>query len=199
MGLVSKIKKIFASQSMQSDSKSNRNRKKIESTLLEKDSEDTGEFFKLGLAAGYTGKSIKNIEDSLNRIESLVATKDWFKKELQPLFSELNQNLKEIKTLMERNQSITGKIDLKSPTQRITPKMKEMISIVRSEGVISYLDLSKKMGITIDSLRGLLSRTAIETSDITRFQKDKQGWVKYMEDSDSIDAESNSIDEEESN
>src|SRR5438445_5565971 len=190
MGLVKKLKRLFASQSIQIDSKSNRNRRRIDSKLLNEDSQESGEYFKLGLAAGYTGKSIKSIEESLNRIESLVATKDWFKKELQPLFSELNKNLKEIKILMEKNQN-SQKVDLKSPLQRITPKMKQMISIVKGEGVISYSDLSKKMDITIDSLRGLLSRTVIETDDIARFQKDKQGWVKYIKDSDSIDAESN--------
>jgi len=198
MGLVKKLKRLFASQSIQIDSKSNRNRRRIDSKLLNEDSQESGEYFKLGLAAGYTGKSIKSIEESLNRIESLVATKDWFKKELQPLFSELNENLKEIKILMEKNQN-SQKVDLKSPLQRITPKMKQMISIVKGEGVISYSDLSKKMDITIDSLRGLLSRTVIETDDIARFQKDKQGWVKYIKDSDSIDAESNPIDENEDN
>jgi GTP cyclohydrolase II len=62
------------------------------------------EALQLGVAAGYTGRSLKNIEDSLLRIESLMVTKDWFKTEFQDIGPQIMQTLQFIKQLIEDHE-----------------------------------------------------------------------------------------------
>jgi hypothetical protein len=66
------------------------------------------EALQLGVAAGYASRSLKNIEDSLFRIESLIVTKELFKTELKEINSQIIQTLQalqSIKQLMEEHEA----------------------------------------------------------------------------------------------
>lgn len=170
------------------------------------------ESFQLGLAAGYTGRSIRNIEDSLNRIESNMVTKDWFKTEFQDLTPQLLESVESIKTslhehdsnILKRFDSIQEVLDnmqllakdapkplkedlfreIKTIQQQIplSPKMLELVSIVKDVKEISYEDLAKRLNVQISALRGLLSNTLKRTPDIERYTVGNKGWVKYKGD-----------------
>lgn len=176
---------------------------KPEVTALEKDS------FQLGLAAGYTGKSIKEVERSLSRIERQMVTKDWFKTEFDDQTPELIENLENIRKAVERHdvsvqnrfksiQSVLDRLQrvaVKAPepiktdilreieTMRsqipLSTKMKELVSVVRSVGELSYKDMATRLSITTSALRGLLSNTMKRTNEIERFRRDGKGWVRY--------------------
>lgn len=171
--------------------------------VLEKDS------FQLGLAAGYTGKSIKEIEHSLNRIENQMVTREWFKTEFQDDTPRLVQMMESIRNILEHHDSGTAKrfeaiqsllermqgTALKAPEPiktellreievvkshiPLSPKMAELVATVRTEGEMSYSTLSYKLGITTSALRGLLSNTLKRTDNIERFKRDGKGWVRY--------------------
>jgi hypothetical protein len=156
----------------------------------------------LGFAAGYTGKTLKEIESSLSRIEHQMISRDWFSSEFEDKTPELIQmmNIHEeneqkrfeaiqnilhslrstaerapepLKTeMMERISSIEMQMPL-------TPKMKELLQTTKESKEISYDDLSTKLDIGVSALRGLLSNMVKRTKDIERFEKDGKGWVKY--------------------
>jgi hypothetical protein len=170
------------------------------------------ESLQLGIAAGYTGRSLKEIESTLNRIESLMVTKDWFKTEFQDNTPQIMETLQFIRQLLEeheaneqrrfdyiqealQNLSETAKIapepiktELLTQIQAIesklplTPRMRELITIVKQYGEISYTDLSNLLNITEDRLRGLLSTTVRRTDQIERFEKQGRGWVRFKAD-----------------
>lgn len=171
--------------------------------ILDKDS------FQVGLAAGYTGKSIKEIERSLDRIESQMITKDWFNLEFEDLTPELIGRVKSMQkgleehdsSVQERFKAIQAAVEkmegaaekapepLKEDILKeikaikaqipLSPKMKELIDIVKLEGEINYEDLAKRLGVTVSALRGLLSNTLKRTDEIERFKKAGRGWVRY--------------------
>jgi inorganic triphosphatase YgiF len=170
---------------------------------LEKDS------FRLGLAAGYTGKSIKEIEHSLARMEGQMVTKDWFKTEFEDQTPKLVENLENIREILEKHDSsvqnrfkaIQSSLDkMKGLASRVpepvktdilkeiktiknqiplSSKMKELVSVVKSVGELSYKDLATRLGITTSALRGLLSNTMKRTDEIERFRRGGKGWVRY--------------------
>jgi len=167
------------------------------------------ESFQLGVASGYTGRSIRNIEESLTRIESNMVSKDWFRSEFEdttPKLIEMIQSLKsllhehdlnEIKRFENLNNSLErlSKVASYAPepikqqifqeieTIRLqiplSPKMKELISVVKGAKEISYEDLAVKLGITVSGLRGLLATTLVRTNEIERFSVAGKGWVRY--------------------
>jgi hypothetical protein len=171
----------------------------------------TKESFQLGLASGYTGRSIRNIEDSLNRIELNMASKDWFKTEFEDTTPKLMEMIQAIRSLlqehdlneMRRFQVIQESLEkmsnaakeapepvkqqifheIESIRQQIplSPKMKELISVVKQAGQLSYEDLAVKLGITVSGLRGLLATTLVRTAEIERFSVSGKGWVRYKE------------------
>lgn len=169
--------------------------KALESSIeLEKDS------LQLGIAAGYTGRSLKEIESSLNRIETQMTTKEWFtlqlKDHLIEAFKQHEENeqkrfeiiqhlllslqktaekaLEPIKTdLIAQIKSIEGQLPL-------SRRMQQIIDIVKEAGEISYMELGAKLGISGSALRGLLSLMAKRTSNIQRFEKDGKGWLRYI-------------------
>lgn len=163
---------------------------------LQKDS------IQLGLAAGYTGRTLKEIESSLTRIESQVVTKDWFLSqfedrtpELLDLFRKHDENeqkrFEAIQTLLISLQQVAEKapepvrtelfqeIDAIEHQLPLTPKMNELLSIVKNSKEISYDDLHTKLNITVSALRGLLANMTKRTIQIERFEKDSKGWVRY--------------------
>lgn len=176
--------------------------KSSSSISLEKES------FGLGLAAGFTGKSIKEIEYSLNRIENQMTTKDWF----LATFEDKTPDLIELIRVLDRNgqaryEAIQSSIDklkemskvlpepLKSSLSAqisaielnlpLTPKMEEALSAIKEAGEISYEDLAKRLNLTeVSGLRGLMANMIKRTKDIERFAKGGKGWVKYVGKSD---------------
>jgi len=167
--------------------------------------------FKLGLASGYTGRSIRNIEDALTRIESQMVTRDWFGvefedktpdliKEIDKLHVEMQIHDKNeekrfeiIQTLLERMRNVANsapsevKFQLLDQIKAVesqlplTRKMEEMVSVVKPVSQMSYDDLAAKLNITVSALRGLLSTTLQRTNKIERFMVDGKGWVRYKE------------------
>jgi hypothetical protein len=157
--------------------------------------------FELGLATGYTGKSIKEIEASLNRIESQITTKDWFSSTFEDKTPELVETIKKheendqkrfeiLLNLLKSGQMAdgetpesikTGIFTPKSIESQLqpTPKMQELVGIVKEIGEISYKDLAQKLLISEDALRGLLSNTTRRSRAIERFEHNNRGWVRY--------------------
>lgn len=160
------------------------------SLTIEKDS------LQLGIAAGYTGRSIRDIETSLNRIETNMVTKDWFAIKLEEAMKEyenkhenrlftlenaLNSLLKFFESLPLRNRVETTLKSLEA--NRLTNKMKDLINVVKATGELSYSDLATRLNISQDALRGLLSLVSRRTNEIERFERENKGWVRYRSDS----------------
>ena len=170
-----------------------------ESIGIEKDS------LQLGIAAGYTGKSIKEIESSLSRIETQMPTRDWFltqfedrTPELIALFEKHEKNAQKRFEIVQNLLTSLSKTAKKAPEPvrtelfeqirgiesqlPITPKMQRLVSVVSESKEISYSDLAAKLGITESALRGLLSLTTKRTDKIERFNRLGRGWVRYKAD-----------------
>ncbi|MFH8132049.1 MAG: hypothetical protein QW321_00375, partial [Candidatus Aenigmatarchaeota archaeon] len=164
------------------------------------------ESLQLGIAAGYTGRALKEIEASLNRIETQMVSKDWLLSKFEIPVLTINE-IKEILKQHDENMSrkfeiIQNSIESLKKTAEIspepikteimtqiekiesqlplTPKMEEVLAIIREHKEISYKDLAQKLGWKDTSgLRGLLSNMVKRTDKIERFEKDGQGWVRY--------------------
>jgi hypothetical protein len=164
------------------------------------------ESIQLGLAAGYTGRALRDIERSLVRIESSMPSRDWFTIEFgdQKKVVEL---LESIRNILKIHDDLTMKhfemlentiYALQGIAQRApepvkteilreiktieanlppTPKMQQLINIVK-QGEINYTNLANALGITESALRGLLTLTIRRTGAVQRFEKDGRGWVK---------------------
>ena len=162
------------------------------------------ESLKLGMAAGFAGRAIINIEDTLSRLESMVTTKDWINPKIEKIL-DLLDSLKDIISKHEENQQKRFETILDSISKisteakkipepertkilteverikkaSLTPKMRQLIDVVRSAGEISYSELSQRLKISQDALRGLLSRTVKLTDKIERFERENKGWVRF--------------------
>ncbi len=169
-----------------------------ESIELQKDS------LQLGIAAGYTGKSLKEIESSLNRIELQMVSKDWFTNNFVDHTPELIELIRNHdRNVMERFKSIeiasnrlkliagttpeplrsqiaqqAGLIDQHLP---LSPKMSQLLDIVKQTQNISYDDLSAQLGISRSALRGLLANTIKRINSIERYASAGKRWVRYKE------------------
>lgn len=164
---------------------------------LQKDS------LQLGVAAGYTGRALKEIESSLIRIESQMASKDWFTSqfedrtpELIEAFKKHDENTQKRFDSIERLTGLMQRTAEKSPEPiktelfgqieavkaELSPsiKMQKLISIVRESKEISYTDLAARLEISESALRGLLSNTIKRSGAVERFRKDGKGWVRLV-------------------
>ncbi|MEM5797092.1 MAG: hypothetical protein QW813_00270 [Candidatus Aenigmatarchaeota archaeon] len=155
----------------------------------------------LGLAAGYASHLLKSIENSIERLESMVLTKQWAETYLLPLLKSIADNEqkrfetllsvlnhlrntsyklpKNVQTLLEKPILDIEKEVTKSP--KLTPQMQKLFSILKEVGEISYSDLSKRMGMkSEDGLRGFLSIVNKKfPGTIDRFEKEgKRKWVR---------------------
>jgi len=167
--------------------------------------------FELGLAAGYTGRSLREIERSLLRIESQMVTKDWFKTEFEDKTPQLLEILKVVRQALEKHEAAMQKRfeSIQSALEKLTgvakrapkpirreilkevqaikrqvplsQKMQRLLAIVKESGEISYDELGAKLGITTSALRGLLSNTLKRTNKLKRYTRERKGWVKYVE------------------
>ena len=165
------------------------------------------ESVQLGLAAGYTGRALREIESSLVRIESRVPTKDWFElqfgdqKKVVELLESIrnllqvhdNLTMRHFELLEKSIYSLQG-IAMKAPepvrTEILrqinvieaqlppTPKMLQLIDIVKQASEVSYTDLANRLGITESALRGLLTLTIRRNGPVQRFEKEGRGWVR---------------------
>ncbi len=180
----------------------------MESTNLSQPVELQKESLQLGVAAGYTGRAIREIESSLDRIERRMASREW----ITSVFgdqSKTPQMLTEIKESLEKhdsnaskrfetieialNRMILSAKDAPEPLKReliaeiesikanlpLSPKMRRLVISVKDAGRISYDDLAIRLDITRSSLRGLLANTMRRTTDIERFSVSGKGWVRY--------------------
>lgn len=170
-----------------------------ESLEIQKDS------LQLGLAAGYTGHSIRNIETALNRMELQMATKDWvtanFQGTLDVLVNMEKTNQEHMKNMRERLEYIENLMKTLEDNlifhrarnkDQMTAKMRDALHIIELSGEISYDDLAARLNVTVSSLRGLLSVIARRTDKVKRFEKDNKGWVSFVMNSDSKRFESES-------
>ena len=135
----------------------------------------------LGVAAGYVGRSIKDIEASLQRIESQMATKDWvILNVLDPLKKFLDEKFEELKEILKERKVKLGE---KEKEFVLSEKMRKILDILkeRGENGISYVELSQLLGISVSSLRGLLSIMSKHVKNLERFSVNKQGWVRLKE------------------
>lgn len=139
--------------------------------------------YQLGLAAGYTGRSIKEIEGSLARIEAQMVTKDWLLNEI----TKIDRRIEDIERAlgiirgslptvpMDKDTSIVKRMPL-------TQRMEELLRVVRESGQISFSDLAMKMNLDISDLRSMLSIMTKRTDVIERYRIHRTGWVKYVGD-----------------
>jgi hypothetical protein len=155
------------------------------------------ESVQLGLAAGFTGRSIHDIDASLNRIETLMASKDWMTVQLDEHFRQHESNEQQrLETILNALNSLHS-ISLEAPEpvktkllDRITVaethlglsnRMKELIQIVKYYGEVNYFDLAHKMNITESGLRSLLTMTLRRTNEIEKFERDNRKWLRYKQ------------------
>ncbi len=194
-GIFSKKRNIEALQqrfeALQSDLKALQS-SALNRTEIEKDS------FQLGLAAGYTGKFIKEIENTLNRIESQMPTKDWLTSAFLDYFKFHEQNeekrfeiihnlLLSLQKTAEKTpepikEELISKINVIKENLPLSPKMEAVLLIIKEFKEISYDELAMKLGIQVSALRGLLTNLARRTNKIERFIREGKGWVRYIGD-----------------
>jgi len=165
------------------------------------------ESLQLGVAAGYISRSLYSIEDSLARIETLMPSKEWISLNLTPKLEEIQQtilNLRDVLSSHERNEEKRFEILLEAITKlkttasslpepvkteilstvktlksaALSPKMQQILEILKERKEISYNELAEKLGITTDGLRGLLSRMVKVCDEIERFERDNKGWIR---------------------
>ncbi len=183
MGILDKLRQIFSYKERLIDS----NQSQINQSLEHPPSEQTIPIepgsLQLGIAAGYTGRSIRDIESSLNRIESQMATKDWVDIKLREAISDkLDKIISYLETISHSGilqeggfRDTVGRV---VASEGLTPKMKSLLDVVEDADEISYSDLAIKLNISENSLRGLLSIISRRTNDIQRFEKSGRGWVR---------------------
>ena len=159
------------------------------------------ESLQLGVAAGYVGRSLREIENSLIRIESQMITKDWFNIEVKEKINKLlemtqkhdedeEERFEALQSALNQLRSLAGlapeplksemfkQIETIESKLPLTSRMMEILEILKETKEISYKDLSQRLGISVSSLRGLLTNMARRSSEIERIVKDGQGWVR---------------------
>jgi DNA-binding CsgD family transcriptional regulator len=165
------------------------------------------ESLKVGMAAGYISRSLISIEDGIERIEISMPSKEWITMNILPKIEQVQQaiyNIREILMDHERNEEKrfevlleainklkTMALSLPEPIKTeilstaaslksaaLTPKMRQILDILKERREISYQELAERLGITTDGLRGILSRMVKVCDEIERFEKDGKGWIR---------------------
>ncbi len=153
------------------------------------------ESVQLGLAAGYTGRSIHDINDSLNRIETLMPSKDWLLIQLEQSFRQHEENeQKRLEIILGALNSlhllssevpeplktkISNEIRTIESSLELSKRMKELIQLVKYFGKAPYADLAQKMGITQSAFRSLLSLTMPRTDELEKIEENNKKYLKY--------------------
>jgi len=159
----------------------------------------------LGIAAGYTGRSLREIESSLHRIEAQMTTKDWFMVNFEDKTPQLIELLKKHdeneeqrfevmqKTLLSlrgiametpepHRTEILTRIQTLEGQLHLRPKMQRLIESVKEAKEISYADLAQKLNISQDGLRGLVSETLNKTNKLEKLKKERKVFLHYIGD-----------------
>jgi DNA-binding CsgD family transcriptional regulator len=165
------------------------------------------ESLKFGMAAGYISRSLISIEDGIERIEISMPSKEWITMNLVPKIEQVQQaiyNIREILMDHERNEEKRFEVLLEAinklktiapslpepikteilstaaslKSAALTPKMQQILDILKERREISYQELAERLGITTDGLRGILSRMAKVCDEVERFEKDGKGWIR---------------------
>jgi iron-sulfur cluster repair protein YtfE (RIC family) len=169
----------------------------------------------LGLAAGYAGRSLKSIENTLERLESIVISKDWANQEIIPLIKSIDANEQRRFTSLVSIINSIGKVAEKSPSGlrkellniseqleehgNLTKRMVRLINVVKEVGEINYTDLANKMDMTEDGLRSLVSLVCRKTNELQRFRRGDKTWVKYASNTAELSELTHSLDSESDN
>jgi len=165
------------------------------------------ESLKVGMAAGYISRSLINIEEGIERIETLMPSKEWITTNLIPKLEHIQEVVMTIRDVLishEKNEERRFEVLLEAITKlktlapslpepvkteilstisilksaTLTPKMQQVLEILKERGEISYEELAERLGITKDGLRSLLSRMVRVCDEIERFERDGKGWIK---------------------
>ena len=140
------------------------------------------ESLKLGLVAGVAGRSIREIESSLIRIETQMPTKDWIELRIRNLLEEILETIRTHERKEEERFNILkeGPSEKKSLKEKyLTPRMSEILQVLKKEGEISYEDLAKRLGLrSVSGVRAILTEMMKRTDEIERFERDGKGWVR---------------------
>jgi hypothetical protein len=134
----------------------------------------------LGLAAGYTGRSIRDIESSLSRIESQMVTKDWIMLKLSDMEDTMDKLSEKVDFISKFTNFDTIGGRRAAIEERLTYKMNELVAAVKGAGEISYDDLARRLNISTSALRGLLSNIMRRTDVLERFSVGNKGHVRYL-------------------
>lgn len=198
MGLLKKLAKLFKKEeNIEQQTKEN---------LTEE--EKIKEEFKVGVATGYFLRSLKEIENILNRMEATQVTKDWFlanfedktpelmnalretNEKLEESFKRLEESVKRIESMLERLQALTSassnarddyeRLQALTSNEEFTEKEAKALEIIMEKGEISYEDLAKELEVSLSYTRALLSKIAKNRPDIVRFKREGKGWVKII-------------------
>ncbi len=197
---IESIKSLEALQALESPITSKQEEAKKDSETIELQKES----IKFGLAAGYFGRSIREIENTLSKLESDLPNKEWIISKLDEKFERLESILKDhdSRTSILLSQIYSMLMDIKgvaekapepiktqlltrieaAKTKILTPRMKDAINIIKDRKEISYEDLAREMGISVSALRGLLSLIVARYPYIERFTRNGKGWVKILSD-----------------
>ncbi len=157
---------------------------------LEKDS------LQLGFAAGYTGRSIHDINSTLGRIETMMPSKDWLVIELEKQSNQLEEGaqrrfqatieaLNSLRSLSGQapeplKTQLLDKIDVIESRYAPSDRMKELIQLVKLKGEASFKDLAKMMDLTDSGFRSMVMLTLPRTNEIEKFDKGtKEKWLRY--------------------
>jgi len=154
------------------------------------------ESLQLGVAAGYTGRFIRDIESSLSRMEAQMVTKDWFALKLDEAIKSHEKVIESrfqgieatLSSLIRYFGSLPPETRLETLCEtlkemQLTNRMKYLINIVKDTKEVSYTELARRLNISEDALRGLLSRIVRRTNQIQRFERENKGWVRFISDS----------------
>lgn len=136
--------------------------------------------YQLGLATGYTGRSIKEIEASLTRIEGQMITKDWFEIKLQ----QIDRRIEDIERALGIIKGSAPAIEQQKiailKRMPLTRRMEDVLKAIKEAGEISFADLALKMNMDVSDLRSLLSIMTKRTNAVERFHIHRVGWVKHI-------------------
>jgi len=152
------------------------------------------ESLQLGIAGGLTGRFIRDIDKTLNRIETLMPSKDWLTIQLHEQFSQHEQNeQKRFETIVNALNTLHSiSIEAPEPVKTrlideihtvesrlgLSKRMKELIQLLKYSGEASYADLAKKMDLTESGFRSLLAMTLTRTNEIEKFERDNRKWLR---------------------
>lgn len=156
------------------------------------------ESLQLGFAAGYTGRSIHDINAALNRIEAMMPTKDWLLIQFEKQFRHHEENeerrlqtilkaLESLRSLSQQapqplKQALIKQIDTIENKYKPSKKMLELIQLVKAYGEASFADLAEKMGLSSSGFRNLVWMTLRRTDELETFTKkedSKRKWLRY--------------------